>query len=182
MPPRLIQVADHYRIAFIAVTYMYSGTEQIQIELARRFVADGHDVSMAIPELPVLNAMASAAAALGVSVERTADLYGADRRVTRNARELYAFFRRTRPNIAHFHIPWAPVGAESIIAAWLARVPHIVRTEHNPVVAPLGRSQALKLRCLDAMTERIVFVSEGNMRSHLQNAGRPARNSGRSNG
>ncbi len=167
-PPRM-------HIAFVAVTYMRSGTEQLILDLSQRLVADGQTVSIVIPGLPALDSMAEAATAMSVRVERAGDLFGRGRDVRRNACHIFGYFRRERPAIVHLHIPWAPVGFETIIATWMARVPHLVRTEHNPITAPLSLRQRVKMRVLDALVERIVFVSAGNLRQHMANCGRPAR-------
>src|SRR6185295_19808486 len=76
--------------------------------------------------------------------------------------------RKISPGIVHFHVPWVPCAWEGILAARSARVPLIVRTEHNPIPAPLSLRQRLKLRVLDTSVDHVVFVSKGSADTHLK--------------
>lgn len=153
---------------------MRSGTEQMVLDLAQRLLEDGHAASVVVPDVPALAGLAGEVEALGARLLRCQDVWSEGRNATGNLRALYRVYRDERPDVVHAHIPWAPAAWETIAAARLARVPAIVRTEHNPIPEPLTRRQRIKLRVLDAMVTRIVCVSAGNLRSHLRNGGRPA--------
>jgi glycosyltransferase involved in cell wall biosynthesis len=158
----------------VAVTYTRAGTEQLVLDLARRLRADGYPVSMLLSQATELDSLAADGRAADVNIERVGRSFWVGRNALANAWATYRVFRRTRPDIVHFHIPWAPAGPELLTAAWLARVPHRIRTDHNPIVGPMSRGQRLKLRMLDALVEKIVLVSSGNLASHVANGGRPA--------
>jgi glycosyltransferase involved in cell wall biosynthesis len=161
-------------IAFLAATYARSGTEQMVLDLASRFVADGHRVITVIPNVPELDSMAHDAQVIGANPVRVGRLFEADRNVMRNLAELYSVFRTNMPSVVHFHMPWAPVCFESILAARLARVPYLIRTEHNPIMERFSLKQRVKMRILDALVQRIVFVSKGNLERHVKNGARSA--------
>ena len=163
------------RIVQVTISYTRSGTEQILLDLTERFARDGAAVTVVIPTgSAALDRMAGEALGRGASVERVPPLYPGDRDHRKSLRGMYLLFRRLRPSMVHFHIPRALSGFESILAAYLARVPCRIRTDHNPVVSPPTRLQRLRLRMADEMVDRIVLVSSDNLRSHRIQFSRPA--------
>src|SRR5205085_6248053 len=88
--------------------------------------------------------------------------------------DLYRLFRRLRPTVVHYHVPRAFSGSEAILAGYLARVPHRLRTDQNPVTSKPSAAQLLRLRLTDAMVDRIVLVSTDNRVNHLERCARPA--------
>jgi glycosyltransferase involved in cell wall biosynthesis len=159
----------------VAVTFTRSGTEQIVLDLAKRFVADGFRVTVVIPTgSESLDIMEQEAEGIGASVERVAPLYPGNRDARRSFCDLYHLFRRIRPAAVHYHVPRAFSGSESILAGYMARVPRRIRTDHNPVTSRPSRAQLIRLRAADAMVHRIVLVSTGNLANHLDRCARPA--------
>jgi glycosyltransferase involved in cell wall biosynthesis len=159
------------RIAFVAVSFMRSGTEQVIVDLTGYFARAGHAVTVLIPRLSALDGMVQEVLALGASVERVGPLHSTGHNALRNGHELLAVFRRLQPDIVHFHVPWEPICFESVTAA-IARIPVRVRTEHNPAPDPVGLAQRAKMRVQDRAFHKIVYLSEGNRRSHVKNLGR----------
>ncbi len=164
-------VAGRSRIVLVAVSFMRSGTEQVILDLARYFVAAGHKVFIFIPRLASLDGMADEARRLGATAVRVGPLHSVGHDVVQNGRELYRLFRRIRPDVVHFHVPWEPVCFESVVAR-LARVPVRIRTEHNPALEPRGRRDRLKMRVVDETFDAVVYLSEGNRLSHTTCLGR----------
>jgi len=159
------------RIAYVAVSFLRSGTEQVILDLACHFIRNGHQVWTVIPELAGLNGMAEEAHGIGARVERVGPLHSEGHDAMRNGIELWRLFRRLRPDVAHFHVPWEPVCFESVAAA-IAQVPVRVRTEHNPALQAFSAKQRLKMSVMDRSFSAIVYLSEGNRRSHVKNLGR----------
>jgi len=154
-------------ILFVPVTIYRSGTEQIVLDLTERFVGDGYPISLAIPTgHPSLDVMAQEADALGAKTHRVGPLHPGDRNIRQNFGTLTRLFKETAPDIVHFHMPYAPLCFEGIVAAYRARVPLRIRTEHNPL-GPLSPKQRIKMQILDAIVHKIVFVSNGNRDEHI---------------
>ena len=154
-------------IVHVAVTHMYSGTERVLAELAEEAAHEGNRVAVILPVRPGLDVLAERLSANGVVVERLGNLFAADRDRARSFVEFWKLFRRLRPAVVHFHIPWVLCGWEAVLAARLAGVPAVVRTEQNPIPGPLPRLQRLKLRIADLAAHHSVFVSKRNRQSHL---------------
>lgn len=155
-------------ILFVPVTVFRAGTEQIVLDLAERFGRDGYPISLAIPTgHPSLDRMAQESDALGAQTHRVGPLHPGDRNIRENFRVLTKLFKETKPDIVHLHMPYAPLCFESVVAAYRARVPVRIRTEQNPL-GPLSAKQRLKMRVLDAMVHKIVFVSNSNREEHIQ--------------
>ncbi len=161
-------------IIHVAMTYRRAGSEQVALDLSRLAMRDGHEVTIVALPLPTLDAMADEARELGARVQRIGPVFGHERNAATNGRDLYRLFKATRPAVVHFHMLWAPLCFEAIVAAWMANVPCRVRTEHNPITELLPCIQASKLRVLDSMVHRLVMVSSENLKKHLKNARRPA--------
>jgi glycosyltransferase involved in cell wall biosynthesis len=91
--------------------------------------------------------------------------------------KLYRFIRRGRFDLVHTHTSKA--GILGRVAAWLARVPHIVHTPHGHVFAGYyGRSLTtlfvLVERWAATFTDRIIGLTDQEIRDHLERGiGRP---------
>jgi glycosyltransferase involved in cell wall biosynthesis len=160
------------RIAHVAVTNGRSGTEQILLDLVRHFAAAGHELSVLVPRLPSLEGFGREVQQAGARLEPVGPLFAADRSVAQTGLEMFQVLRRIRPDVVHFHVPWAPACYEGVLAACAARVPVRIRTEQNPVPHVQGAKQRLKMRLLDASIHHLVYVSQSNERSHTANLGR----------
>jgi glycosyltransferase involved in cell wall biosynthesis len=161
-------------VVHVPITYRRAGTEQIVLDLAEAALADGWRVVIAIPDDSALDAFEGEVEGIGADAARVGDLFGADRARLRNLTRLYRVFRAYRADVVHLHFPWAPTCFEAVLAAWLARVPVRIRTEHNPIMQSLSRLQTLKMAVLDRMITEIVCVSRGNRDRHIVNGRRPA--------
>jgi len=76
-----------------------------------------------------------------------------------------SLLRRLRPSILHCNLP-GPWGSQYSLVAPLARiagVPHVVSTEHLPMVPPFAKGKLLK-SFGNLSIERVITVSEDNVR------------------
>jgi glycosyltransferase involved in cell wall biosynthesis len=73
-------------------------------------------------------------------------------------------FRELQPHTVLFHCPSYRWGLDVIMAAELARIPRILRMEHNPIMAAPEWYLYPLLRLLDAKFSGFFYVSEGNRR------------------
>ncbi|MCC7362933.1 MAG: glycosyltransferase [Dehalococcoidia bacterium] len=162
-------MSQQVTILHVSVSGGFSGTERIVCELAERSRGEGIATGVVVPVRPALDGMARRLEAAGVTVFRTGDLFAADRGLPGSFATFWKLFRAVRPRVVHFHIPWVPSAWEAVIAARLAGVPVVLRTEHNPITAPLPLAQRAKLRITDLAAHHVVFVSKGNAERHRAN-------------
>lgn len=156
----------------VLVSDRFSGSETIAISIAASLIEHGHKSSVTVPDGPAADSINSELSQRGIESIRMPPLFGDIHDLRRSFPAYLRVFRKHRPTIAHFHIPWAPAGWEGVLAAKMARVPRIVRTDHNPIVNKLGALDRYKLQIVDRCTSRAVNVSAGNRLSHIQNGGR----------
>jgi glycosyltransferase involved in cell wall biosynthesis len=162
-------------IVHVAVTYRSAGTEQMIVSLTSRTAREGVPTHVVVPPGPALDSLAQRLEAVGAVTHRIGPLYESERPQAQNFRDLYRLLRTIRPQVVHYHIPWAPLCFEAILAGAAARVPLRVRTEQNPISGPLPAKQRWKLALLDRMVQSLAMVSAGNLRTHLENGRRPER-------
>lgn len=82
--------------------------------------------------------------------------------VGRNLLPAYNIYRRIQPDLVHFHCPNYRWGLDVVIAAGLAKVPHIIRTEQNPLMASPEPHVRLLLNIADRFVDRFYYNCEGN--------------------
>jgi glycosyltransferase involved in cell wall biosynthesis len=73
-------------------------------------------------------------------------------------------FRRIKPDVVHFHVPSYRWGLDVVAAARVARVPTIIRTEQNPLMAPPEGPVRAVLRWTDRGVAGFVYNCVGNRR------------------
>jgi glycosyltransferase involved in cell wall biosynthesis len=134
--------------------------------------ADGWSTAAVVPPGSALDGFASELEEAGAMVTRIGPLFESERSFVRNLVELVRLMRRLRPAVVHLHFPWAPTCFEAILACAVARVPVVVRTEHNPIGTRLGTKQVFKLKLLDRLVDVIVCVSTSNRNGHVENGRR----------
>jgi glycosyltransferase involved in cell wall biosynthesis len=163
-------------VVHIIISDRRAGMEAMMMSLASHAVGSGKKVLVVVPPTDRLDSLATDALAAGADVERIGPLHFETRRgLVRRLRvgvALYRVIRRTRPSVVHIHFPWVAMCPEAIVVSRLAGAHWIVRTEHNPIGSPLSRLQRWKLVVLDACVDRFVFVSRGNLQSHMDNSAR----------
>ncbi len=82
----------------------------------------------------------------------------------RNALPMHQLLRRYHPDVVHFHVPSFQWGLDAVLTAGLRPSVKVVRTEHNPLMSPPGRTTAPVLRAADRVVDEFVYVSAGNRR------------------
>jgi glycosyltransferase involved in cell wall biosynthesis len=81
--------------------------------------------------------------------------------------------RRSRPDVVHVHTARVAGGRKTVLAAWIARVPVILRTEHNSPTAFGGPDfDSMAQRIADRVTDRFVTVSEHDRAEQISVVGR----------
>jgi len=151
-------------ICLVPLTNAVSGTERVLADIAEALAQQGQDVSALIPRFEGgdrLDRYAADLQHIAPGTGRMEQVHGA-RSPLKNLLLCWRFFRRNRPQIVHFHCPHYRWGLEVVIAASLARVPRILRTEHNPLMGPPGRLFAAPLAWADREVTTFTYVSRGN--------------------
>lgn len=161
--PTSIDRSSDHRICLVALTNNVSGTERVVSDIARAVQQRDVPVAAMVPGGAQLDGFASRLAAGGVEVARIGSVTG-KRSLGRNLVPAARFFRAWRPTTVHFHCPHHRWGLDVLLAARVARVPRVVRTEQNPLMTPPGRVVAPLLRMADAGTDIFTYVSTGNQR------------------
>lgn len=148
-------------ICLVPLTNAVSGTERIVGDIAKALHEKGVQPIAVVPEgspldgfVASLREHAHIAPRIGPVSGRTA--------VGRNLWRALKIFAQLRPQIVHFHCPNYRWGLDVILAARLARVPTIIRTEHNPLMGNPGRAAGALLQLADAPVTLFTYVSQGN--------------------
>ncbi len=139
------------RIGHVIWSLGLGGAEQVVIQLAAESVRRGHPVSVFTLGAP--GTFAARAEAAGVRVVSVAKRSRYDATVLAR---LAGEFRRARLDVVHTHLWGAHVWGR--IAAWIARVPVVVATEHN-LDTWKPRGYFLVDRALSHLTTHLVAVS-----------------------
>jgi glycosyltransferase involved in cell wall biosynthesis len=137
-----------------------SGAGEIVRQNARAAQAWGWDVVAAIPDGDILSV------ALAPHCSRIVSMSSSFRKKNfgRGIWPLAKLLRSERPTVVHFHVPDYRWGMDAVLGTMVARAATVLRTEHNPVMAPPPRPIRLAIRAADACTDRFVYVSIGNQR------------------
>src|SRR5262249_13382864 len=143
------------------------------IQLGRALVQRGVAVAAICDPRPELRALRESLAEAGVHVHSSAagtgtGLLGPIRRLW----ELTRILRQYPRCVVHLHYGGFGGGELIHVAALLARVGGIVRTEHVPPVPPFTWRKRLLVRVRDGLLARIVCVAQSNRREHIERLGR----------
>jgi len=98
---------------------------------------------------------------LGIPVDRIKSI-GNQRYLFQNFVMSWRYFLKSKPRCVHFHCPSYRWGLEVVLAAKIAGVPTIIRTEHNPILGQPSRLINLVLNAADKATSIFTYVSAGN--------------------
>ena len=154
-------------VCIVPLTLSVSGTERVAHDIVEGLVLKGRAASALIPSYEALDLYAETLSFLTPSVFRIGTVIGV-RSPFPNLYRAWRLFRQLRPICVHFHCPGFRWGLEVIAAAYLARVPLIIRTEHNPLNCKPSRIFGPQLTATDKMIRQFTYVSEGNMGSFEQ--------------
>lgn len=148
-------------ICFVPLTTGVAGTERVVANLVHALHTSGVEVSLVVPSLPSLQRYSEE---LKGSTIRRATIGRVDGKKSVGANLISAFrvFRWLQPEIVHFHCANYRWGLDVVLAARLAGVPYIVRTEHNPLMAQPSYAVGKLLRIADACVDSFTYVSLGN--------------------
>ena len=148
-------------ICLVALTNAVSGTERIVASLAAELQRRGISVGVILPRTEALVSLGLQVAATVDRVAHIGDVTGRNT-VGRSALEAFRVFRRWKPTVVHVHCPYHRWGLGVVLAARLAGVPRVIRTEHNPLMAAPGVLPGGLLRLADRGVSAFTYVSAGN--------------------
>lgn len=151
------------------------GMEAHVIQLARGLVARGVPVAAICSRRDDLAELRDGLASSGVTVhelpERDHSALGAIRRCRLLASTLAGY----RGGVVHLHSGGFGGGELLQLAAALAGVRAVVRTEHVPPVPPFSAKSRLLVRARDRFLSKVVYVSAQNRDEHVRVLGRDPR-------
>lgn len=165
------------RVAFVHDTNVYGGVEIYLLQLLRRL-----DFSLIEPIVVMQGYEGRPYASPPLFVQQVQELgipviYSRksedDSRVgfLQEIMRLRDFFKSSSIDVVHIHT-WQPLGArKATIAAWLAGVPTLIRTEHLPPESN-GLAYRLLVKAFDSLTHCICTVSNANLEEQVQRLGR----------
>ncbi len=155
------------RICLIPLTNAVSGTERVVVDIAKALHTRGQSVGVILPEGEPLDRLAQSLRPHTTIVARIGKVTG---KVAfgRNLIPVLKFLQTWRPTIVHFHCPHHRWGLDVVLAAHLARIPHLIRTEHNPLMQAPDAGIGLLLRLADHNITTFTYVSQGNQHRYEQ--------------
>jgi len=159
-------------IAYFSDAPYIGGAEKYLLLLASRIERSAFEPALILNRNPRLEPLAVSAAEAGVAVHEVSLRLPSFRGV----RHCVALLRRLRPAILHCNLP-GPLDSQMSLIAPLARaagVPHVVTTEHLPMVASPLKGRLVR-RFASRSVDRVITVSRDNA-DHLERGyGVPAR-------
>jgi glycosyltransferase involved in cell wall biosynthesis len=162
------------RVVYHLNSIAMGGMEIHALELARGVARAGWQVSMILPELPVLDGMAADLAAVGITSHRVTLVGEQDKR------RLAAAWLRTRdilrqsaPDVFHQHRTGPYHGKWGVLAARAAGVPVVVASEHQAAHRLRGVRRLVN-GAADRQVDAFVAVSDHDYNTQLSEGGRPA--------
>jgi glycosyltransferase involved in cell wall biosynthesis len=151
------------------------GMEAHVLQLARGLVARGLIVgAICSPDEGVRelrDGLRDAGAIVHVLPDRGRSALGVARRLT----SLVATLGRYRGGVLHMHYGGYGGGELVQLAALVAGMKAVVRTEHVPPVPPISALGRARVHLRDRFLARVLYVSEQNRDEHLRSLGRDAR-------
>jgi glycosyltransferase involved in cell wall biosynthesis len=151
------------------------GMEEHMLQLAQGLVCRGFRVVALCSPRPQLAPLREAFITMGVMVhdipERTSSPMAAPQRLSRLIRAM-----RMYPDaLLHLHFTGHRGGVLFVLAARLAGMRAVLRTDHNPPDLPISRSERWLVRIQDMTISRLVLVSDQSAQLHVRLLGRDRR-------
>jgi glycosyltransferase involved in cell wall biosynthesis len=156
-------------------SWAMGGMEQHIIDLGRTLSRRGRRVAVICYASPAIAPLHAALQADGVDVYEFAGGTGLTGRA-RALSSLLKILRRYPGCVLHLSESWPAGDGLVVLAARLVGATAIIRTEHQPPVAPIARRQRLLTRLKDRFLARVVCVSEDNRQRHIVDLGRDPAN------
>ena len=161
-------------VVLFANSWTMGGTEAHLAQLGRGLVQRGFSVAAILSPRAEIEPLRAALSAAGVRVHAPAerrDRLG----LTERLRALIAILRTYPGCVLHIHLTGHVGGELAVLAAKVAGVAAIVRTEHNPPVPPITLRDRLLVQLRDRALARVICVSEQARQEHIERLGRDAR-------
>jgi len=172
--------AGTVRVLIVHDTTDFGGLEVVILRVAEHIDRDRFELALAVPDTtdPHRSSpqeLIDRAGALGLAVHRlpaaSGGPFGLVNEIVATARQL----RRLQPDIIHIHTARVGGAKKTPLAAALARVPVVIRTEHSSPRAFDDGTFGGRLRILaDRLTERVYTVSNHDRDAQIADVGRPA--------
>ncbi len=167
--------SGEFPVALFANSMVMGGMEEHLAQLAVGLVRRGHRVGvLCSPRAeiePLRQRLRTAGASVHAIAERGTSRGGGVRRLF----ALRSALRAYSQGVLHLHVTGYAGGELVTLAAILAGITTIVRTEHLPPVVPITPLGRLVLFARDRFLSRIICVSDQNRREHLDRLGRDPR-------
>jgi glycosyltransferase involved in cell wall biosynthesis len=174
------QGTSRIRVAFYHDSHGYGGMELYMLRLMRRLDASRYQPMVVVPGFRDRYRSSSHRFLDDVARENIPLLQpsnpGAQRGISalKEIISLRKLLRSEAIDILHIH-SCRPEGArKAILAARLAGVSGVIKSEHFPPTVTAGRAAKYKVKLFDAATDRIVAGSDGDRREQIEELGRPA--------
>lgn len=155
------------RICLIPLSNAVSGTERVVSDIARALHAEGQVVSALLPAGEPFDRLTQDLRPHTTAIARMGSILGKSA-FGRNFQPALKFFQTWRPTHIHFHCPHHRWGLDVVLAARLARIPLLTRTEHNPLMEAPNSDVRLLLRIADQGISTFTYVSLGNQQRYEQ--------------
>jgi glycosyltransferase involved in cell wall biosynthesis len=164
--------ADRFPVVLFTNSFIMGGMEEHLLLLGRELVRRAFPVAAICSPGEEIGPLRAGLAAAGVEV--FAPGHRADSRLgfNRRLRALLDAFRRYPGAVLHIHSTGFHNGDLPMLAARMAGVRAIVRTEHVPPQPPITPSSKLRVRLRDRFVNRVICVSEQNRVEHIGQLGR----------
>jgi glycosyltransferase involved in cell wall biosynthesis len=148
-------------VCLVPLTNAVSGTERVVADIARALHARQRPLALLTPPGDALDRYSQTFRPYTDTIARIHEVTG-PRAVPKNFVRGVRLFRAIRPGIVHFHCPNYRWGLGMLLAARVAGVPRVVRTEHNPLMETPRGVVGLLLRLADQGVTAFTYVSRGN--------------------
>jgi glycosyltransferase involved in cell wall biosynthesis len=162
-----VTIYQNERICLIPLTNAVSGTERIVSDITRALHAHQIPVGLVLPAGEALDQLAQDLRRHTDTITRINTVAG-KKAFGRNFLPALKFFQAWKPTLVHFHCPHHRWGLDVLLAATLSGVPHLIRTEHNPLMESPKTLPRMLLRLSDQGTKTFTYVSKGNQRRFEQ--------------
>lgn len=137
-----------------------SGTAEILMRNCELLYENGYKVDLVTPRNDPLIEM------LGKYLNSVSYIESAvgKKAVGKNLYKAYKIYKEMKPDLVHFHCPSYRWGLDAVLAARLAGIPYIIRTEQNPLMAMPELPVRILLRLANHQVSKFIYNCVGNRR------------------
>jgi glycosyltransferase involved in cell wall biosynthesis len=148
------------------------GTEDHVLQVAKGLVRRGFRVGAIVSPRPDLNWLRTELEEAGTEVHEAPERGGGVLPAIDRIRMMARLLRPYRSGILHLQFNGHPSGELTMLAAKLAGVETIVRTDHNPPLPVITPKERVSLIARDALLKKIIVISEQDKRWYADRLGR----------